>query len=93
MDTTPSADAQARHAIHNFTSDTMTIHYVAGITEHTVNVLTGGMTIDDHTERLEPSNHGGKQWVTYLLAGGGAITLRYTAIVAIERRPGDSAIA
>ncbi|TGB06523.1 hypothetical protein [Streptomyces sp. MZ04] len=64
----------------------MTIRYVAGVTEHTVEVLTGGMTLADHAERLEPSSSGGKQWVTFLLPGGGGIALRDTAIVAIEHR-------
>lgn len=64
----------------------MTIRYVAGTTERAVDVLTGGMTLADHIERLEPSNHDGKQWIDFLLAGGGGIALRDTAIVAIELR-------
>ncbi|WP_157855909.1 hypothetical protein [Streptomyces aureocirculatus] len=64
----------------------MTVRYVAGETEHAVEVLTGGMPFEDHVDRLEPGNNGGKQWVTFLLKGGGGIALRDTTIVAIELR-------
>ena len=79
-------DADAVKAISNFNTDTMIVRYAVGATEHTVEVLTGGMSLHDHVERLEPRNSGGKQWVDFLLADGGAIALRDTAIIAIERR-------
>ena len=63
----------------------MTIRYTVGTTEHTADVLTGGMTLADHLERLDPRNSSGTEWVTFALAGGGEIALRDSVIVAIER--------
>lgn len=63
----------------------MIIRYAVGATEHTAVVLTGGFSLEDHVERLEPRNSDGKQWVTFSLASGGGIALRDSAIIAIER--------
>ncbi|GHH30104.1 hypothetical protein [Streptomyces rubradiris] len=65
----------------------MTIRYAVGTTEHTAEVLTGGMTLIDHLERLDPRNRSGGELATFILAGGSEIALRDSAIIAIERHP------
>ncbi|MFJ6566249.1 hypothetical protein ACIQNU_02425 [Streptomyces sp. NPDC091292] len=67
---------------------TMNIRYVVGTTERTVEVLTGGFSLADHVARLDPRNSG-TQWVTFILAAGGGIALRGSAIIAIEQHGND----
>ncbi|WP_333743530.1 hypothetical protein [Streptomyces ardesiacus] len=65
----------------------MTIRYAVGSHERTVDVLTGGFSIADHVERLEPTSGSGKEWITFMLKAGGEIALRDSSIVAIEMPP------
>ncbi|NEA52378.1 hypothetical protein [Streptomyces sp. SID10815] len=82
-----SSEEEARKTIANWATDTMTIRYAVGTSERTVEVLTGGYSLADHDERLDPRNSDGKEFITFPLAGGGEILLRHAAIIAIEHRP------
>lgn len=63
----------------------MTVRYAVGSRERTVDVLTGGFSLADHVERLNPASSGSEtEWVTFMLKAGGEIALRDSSIIAIE---------
>ncbi|MFB6955376.1 hypothetical protein ACFCXP_37665 [Streptomyces niveus] len=60
---------------------TMTVRYAVGDQERDVLVLTQGLALSDHVERLQNAE---RPWVTFALPEGGGIGLRISAIVALE---------
>ncbi|WP_109030098.1 hypothetical protein [Streptomyces rubrogriseus] len=63
----------------------MTVRYAVGSHPHAVDVLTGGFSLADHLQRLDPASSGSeKEWVTFMLKAGGEIALRDSSIIAIE---------
>ncbi|GAA4823961.1 hypothetical protein [Streptomyces ziwulingensis] len=62
----------------------MTVRYAVGGHAHAVDVLTGGFSLADHLERLDPANRAGTEWITFMLKAGGEIALRDSSIIAIE---------
>jgi hypothetical protein len=63
---------------------TMTVRYAVGSQEREVQVLSGGVLLEDHVERIQTESKSNPDWVTFILPAGGGIGLRRDAIVAIE---------
>ncbi|MFI9630355.1 hypothetical protein [Streptomyces sp. NPDC052042] len=62
-------------------STPMKVRYAVGNQDREALVITGGMSLADHVERLES---GGSAWVSFILARGGRISLRLDSVVALE---------
>lgn len=72
-----------------FESTQMIVRYAIGGQEREVAVLTNGHTFEEHVQRLEtltevPPVDLGSTYVTWPLAGGGAVAIRIDSIIALE---------
>ncbi|MEU2514732.1 hypothetical protein [Streptomyces syringium] len=76
----------------DFVPPQMIVRYAIGAQEREAVVLTNGHSLEEHTGRLESLTESPVPSVTYVtwpLAGGGAVAIRLDTIIALEAPEGD----